>query len=327
MPSLRSLHAIALLLFGAASVQAQPAFQSAEDLYRNLAPSVWLVRTYDADGLPLSTGSAVVVASETLLTNCHVLEKAKRFVIRNDNIQHDAKLQHIDVARDLCQITARNLRAPKVDLADSDRVSVGQKVYALGNPRGLELTLSDGLVSALRRDENHKELLLIQTSAPISQGSSGGGLFDSSGRLIGITTLQAKEGQNLNFAIPINWQRDLAARSDAALRPRAMAAAAKVAPAAPPATGAVAAVTDVDAVPVNPGCKEEYRKYVASSLSPKAFAINEKGRCFWQATRKASRPEVTSHPDPAVRAMELCVHYLGNGCALYAVDSAVVYRR
>jgi len=325
MLSLRPLHAIALLLCGAATVQAQPA--SPEELYRSLAPSVWLVRTYDADGLPLSTGSAVVIASETLLTNCHVLEKAKRFVVRNDNIQHDARLQHIDVARDLCQITARNLRAPKVELADSDRVSVGQKVYALGNPRGLELTLSDGLVSALRYDENHKELVLIQTSAPISAGSSGGGLFDNSGRLIGITTLQAKDGQNLNFAIPINWQRDLAARSDAVLRPRATAAANKVAPAAPPAPGAVAAVGDIDAVPVNAGCKEEYRKYVASTLSPKAFAINEKGRCWWQASRKPSRPEVTSHPDPAVRAMELCVHYLGNGCMLYAVDSNVVYRR
>lgn len=322
---LRSLRGATLLFAGAASVQAQPAAPAPEDLYRYLAPSVWLVRTYDADGLALGTGSAVVIANETLLTNCHVLQKARRFVIRNENVQHDARLQHIDTKRDLCQITARNLRAPKVELADSDRINVGQKVYALGNPRGLELTLSDGLVSALRRDEDNRELVLIQTTAPISPGSSGGGLFDASGRLVGITTLQFKDGQNLNFAIPINWQRDLAARSDAALRGPAAPSATSPATGAPP-TAAVAAVGDVDAVPVNANCKAEYRKYV-DAANPKAFAITTKGNCFWQRSRTASRPLVTTSPDPAVRAMELCVHFLGAGCALYAVDSTVVYRR
>jgi S1-C subfamily serine protease len=327
MNPLRSLLAAAVVSCCAAPVGAQPATPSPEELYRYLAPSVWLVRTYDADGLALATGSAVVIGNETLLTNCHVLEKAKRFVIRNENVQHDAKLQHIDVARDLCQITARNLRAPKVELADSDKVSVGQKVYALGNPRGLELTLSDGLVSALRRDEDHRDLVLIQTSAPISQGSSGGGLFDSQGRLIGITTLITRDAQNLNFAIPINWQRDLAARSDAALRAPAVAAATR-APVPPPAPAApgTASVADVDAVPVNAGCKTEYRKYIAFA-PPKAFAITDKGRCYWQGSRKPSRPEITASPDPAVRAMELCVYSFGTGCMLYAIDSNVVYRR
>ena len=331
MNPLRSLLAAALVASCAAAAIAQPASPSPEDLYRYLAPSVWLVRTYDADGLGLATGSAVVIGNETLLTNCHVLEKAKRFVIRNENVQHDAKLQHIDVPRDLCQITARNLRAPKVELADSDKVSVGQKVYALGNPRGLELTLSDGLVSALRRDEDHRELVLIQTSAPISQGSSGGGLFDSQGRLIGITTLITRDAQNLNFAIPINWQRDLAARSDAALRAPAVAAAARAqvpapGPAPVPTAPGAVSVADVDAVPVHAGCKAEYRKYIAFR-APKAFAITDKGRCAWQGSSKPSHPEVTSNPDPTIRAMEWCVHLHGTGCALYAIDSNVVYRR
>jgi serine protease Do len=300
--------------------QAQPVTLSPEELYRRLAPSVWVVRTYDADGIAARTGSAVVIGPETLLTNCHVLEKAKRFVVRNDNVQHDAKLQYIDVQRDLCQITARNLRAPSVEMADSDMLSVGQKVFALGNPRGLELSLSDGLVSALRRDEDQRTLVLIQTTAPISRGSSGGGLFDSAGRLVGITTLVVEDAQNLNFAVPINRQRDLAARSEAAMK------AAR--PASQPAAAGVRApeVADVNAVPVNEKCREEYRKYVAAP-NPKAFAITANGRCHWQQSTRANRPQLSSSPDPAVRAMENCVHFFGTGCSLYAVGSTVVFGR
>jgi S1-C subfamily serine protease len=75
-------------------------------------------------------------------------------------------------------------------------------VYAIGTPQGLERTLSQGLVSAMRETS---EGTVIQTSAPISPGSSGGGLFDTQGQLVGITTFQTKTGQNLNFAIPVDW--------------------------------------------------------------------------------------------------------------------------
>ena len=316
--------ALSMAACASASVaMAQVSVLSPEEIYAAVSPSVWLVRGYDADGLAFVTGSAVVTGHETLLTNCHVLSKAKRLVIRNDNVQHDAKLQHIDVVRDLCQITARNLRAPAVELGDSDRLSVGQRVFALGNPRGLELTLSDGLVSALRKNEDNGQLVLIQTSAPISHGSSGGGLFDTSGRLIGITTLITRDAQNLNFAIPINWRRELAARSDAALRAANPARAETVASAP---TGA-ATLGEPDAVPGDANCKTEYTRYIAAAL-PKAFAISStNGRCAWQQSRRPNRPQVSSSPDPAVRAMELCVHWYGTGCSLYAVDSAVVFKR
>jgi S1-C subfamily serine protease len=311
---------IAAVVLACASAPAAQAQLSPEELYRQLAPSVWVVRTFDADGVALRTGSAVVSGTETLLTNCHVLEKAKRMVIRNDNVQHDARLQYIDVQRDLCQITARNLRAPSVALADSDQLNVGQKVYALGNPRGLELSLSDGLISALRRDEDLRTLVLIQTTAPISSGSSGGGLFDSAGRLIGITTLVLKDAQNMNFAIPINRQRELAARSEAALkasRPGQVAAAIPI---------PVGDVSDANAVPVNEKCRDEYRKYVVAP-NPKAFAITTNGRCLWQQSIKPNRPLQSSSPDPAVRAMEVCVALFGTGCSLYAVGQTVVFGR
>jgi S1-C subfamily serine protease len=201
--------------------------------YSKASPSVWLVKTFDADGLPLSGGSAVVIKADSLVTNCHVLRGAKRISVRKGKASQDAKLQYIDVERDLCQITAANLGAPATALGDSNKLEVGQRVYTLGNPRGLELTLSDGLVSALRKSDKD-ELILIQTTAPISQGSSGGGLFDENGRLIGITTLIAREGQNLNFAIPINWLKDLPERSAAALKKRQEGRGGAAPPPAPP---------------------------------------------------------------------------------------------
>ncbi|MDB5897322.1 MAG: hypothetical protein JWP22_4213 [Ramlibacter sp.] len=318
-----ALGAAAALFAGGAGAQST----SPEDLYRNLSPSIWLVRAYDADGLAIRSGSAVVTSPETLLTNCHVLRQAKRITITNDNVQHGVRLQHIDVERDLCQITARNLSAPPVPIGNTDRLAVGQKVYALGNPLGIERTLSDGLISALHRTEAGRELFRIQTSAPISPGSSGGGLFDAQGRLIGITTSQRIDGQNINFAIPIDWLRDLAARSDAALRSAAIPPTTALRPAAPSSsTAGKPEVNDIESVPVTAACKEEYRKYVGST-GPKAFAITDKGRCFWQRTRTPNRPEVSNNADPSVRAMELCVHFLGSGCTLYAVDNAVVFKR
>jgi Tfp pilus assembly protein PilF len=82
----------------------------------------------------------------------------------------------------------------------ASRLRVGEPVYAIGAPQGLELSLSGGLVSALRTVRGE---LFIQTDAAISRGSSGGGLFDQNARLVGITTFYLDGGQNLNFAIPI----------------------------------------------------------------------------------------------------------------------------
>jgi hypothetical protein len=101
-------------------------------------------------------------------------------------------------------------------------VRTGQRVYAIGSPQGLELTISEGIVSALRKVE---EGTVIQTTAPISPGSSGGGLFDLSGHLIGIMTFQHRYGQNLNFALPADWIGQMRPRqaSEASWRSTAIA--------------------------------------------------------------------------------------------------------
>lgn len=209
---------------------------TAEQVYAKVSPSVWRVTTYDVDNLPMGQGSGVVVGATEVVTNCHVLAKAKRVAVRREKESLDAKLTLWDVKRDLCQLTVTGLKAPAVALGDASRIVVGQNVFAIGNPKGLDLTMSAGLVSSLRRNDAG-QLVLIQTSAAISSGSSGGGLFDDEGRLIGLTTLQATgDAQNLNFAIPVDWVRELPQRHAAA----AAAASSPAAAAANAASGTAA---------------------------------------------------------------------------------------
>ena len=211
------------------------------ELFARVSPSVWRVQTLDGDGLPLVQGSAVVVASGQLVTNCHVLARARRVQVRRDGQAKvmAAKLVLWDVQRDLCQLEVPGAVAPSVRLGSSAAAAVGQPAYAIGHPKGLDLTLSAGLVSSLRRN-SAGQLVLIQTSAAISGGSSGGGLFNEEGELLGLTTIAsiAGDAQNLNFAIPADWIRDLPRRHATALAAASSAAAAASNPSASaPAAG------------------------------------------------------------------------------------------
>ncbi len=210
---IRSALCAALLL---GSIGAASAAES-EALFPKIAPSVWLLRTADKAGVPVGSASAVVIAPRQLITNCHALARATTVVLVKDKQRFAARLDAADVERDLCLlgIDDTNFNAPPIEVADSEKVTVGQRVFTVGNPASLEITLSDGLVSRLVRDRNNT-LEAIQTSAPISPGSSGGGLFDESGRLVGITSSTYWPGiaQNLNFAIPSNWLKEVSARSE-----------------------------------------------------------------------------------------------------------------
>lgn len=188
-------------------------------LFAKLTGSVWAVRTFDAQERPLRAGSAVVIAPGRLVTTCHVLAKASNFVVKRDNVTYGATLEYPDPGRDLCQIKVANFTATPVALAPAGGARVGQRVYAIGNPRGLENTLSEGLLSGLRGGDG--EARLLQTTAVIASGSAGGGLFDSDGRLLGITTFAARDGGNLNFAMPAEFLAELPARAQAQLAARA----------------------------------------------------------------------------------------------------------
>jgi S1-C subfamily serine protease len=222
-----------LLLSLALPALAQTAL-TPETLFEQVAPSVWVVRTQDSAGKPLALGSAVVIGPGRLITNCHVLVRAKTISVARENVSYGATLEFPDAERDLCQLKVANFNAPAVTIAPPDSWRVGARVYAIGNPRGLETTISDGLLSGIRRSEQNS-FEALQITVPISPGSSGGGLFDAQGRLIGITTFVLRDAQNLNFALPANWIAEVPERAQAALAKRQTAASAAATPAAAPA--------------------------------------------------------------------------------------------
>lgn len=190
-----------------------------DQLFERLSPSVWTVETYDGRGQPLALGSGVVVGLGSVVTNCHVLAKASRVAVARDNVSYGATLEHPDPERDLCLLKVRNFKAPAAPMGTAEGLRVGSRVYAIGSPRGLEQTISDGLLSGVRRSASD-EIMALQITVPISRGSSGGGLFDARGRLVGITTFQLRDGQNLNFAVPANWIAEVPERAKLALAAR-----------------------------------------------------------------------------------------------------------
>lgn len=176
--------------------------RSAEDIFSQVSQSVVRISVSNAAGLPVAGGSGVVIGPGSVITNCHVALRGELLEVKLDGTAYSASVEVANEERDLCLLGVSGLTAPAVSLGSVESVRVGQRVYAVGAPQGLDLTISDGIVSALRDSQGSK---IIQTSAPVSPGSSGGGLFDTSGRMVGVVTFQTKAGQNLNFAVPADW--------------------------------------------------------------------------------------------------------------------------
>lgn len=174
--------------------------------------SIAMVRSYDKNDKPLALGSGVLFTETgAVITNHHVIESAYLIQISfidgrsYKNISLISDYPSRDIA--ILHIEQENENFAPVILGDSDETRVGEKVIAIGNPAGWENSLSEGIVSGIREVDN---LRLIQTTAPVSAGSSGGALLNMAGELIGITTLKSSEAQqNLNFAVPINVVKSL----------------------------------------------------------------------------------------------------------------------
>jgi S1-C subfamily serine protease len=176
--------------------------RSAENVFSEAAPSIARVNVMDDTDRTVGTGSGVVIDNGIVVTSCHVAKLGTKLAVKFGELVLPATIRLADEEYDLCRLAVSGLRAPPVKIGSVASLRTGQKVYAIGAPAGLELTISEGIVSSLRRID---EGTVIQTTAPISPGSSGGGLFDLSGQLVGIMTFQHRFGQNLNFALPADW--------------------------------------------------------------------------------------------------------------------------
>ncbi|MCW1912995.1 trypsin-like peptidase domain-containing protein [Luteolibacter sp. GHJ8] len=194
-----------------------------EKLAKVVSPCVFRVEVVDEAGTAIGLGTGFAVSSDGLVaTNFHVVEHGAKFALitqqgaRFDNAQLVAE----DPASDLAVLKIEAKDLPFLKLAASSDVPVGRRVAVFGSPQGLGGTLSEGIISATPRDLKERlpdQLLpnggvLLQTNAPISQGSSGSPLFDSEGRVIGVMTMilhGASQPQNLNFAVPVEALKPL----------------------------------------------------------------------------------------------------------------------
>jgi serine protease Do len=194
----------------AAPAEAPPVAKSAEELFSLLSRSTARITVHDVSGRAVGLGSGVVTGIGTVITNCHVATAGGSLTVKVGAEQFSASVEVADEEYDLCRLSVTGLTAPAVTIGTAESLKTGQKVFAIGSPQGLELTISDGIVSGMR---NLPQGRVIQTTAPISPGSSGGPLFDAYGRLVGIMTFQHRSGQNLNFAVPADWIADIRSRS------------------------------------------------------------------------------------------------------------------
>ncbi len=175
---------------------------SAEELYRQMSGSVYWVLA-PARGGGTMQGSAVAISEDEALTNCHVVLGGLAPITLGDGASGEsaeAEVVAADVEADRCVLRVRRLTlSPVRGMRAWDDVQIGEIAYAIGNPRALSRSLSSGLISGKRE---FATVRMLQTTTPISPGSSGGGLFDAYGNLLGITSSSLRGAQSVNFAIP-----------------------------------------------------------------------------------------------------------------------------
>ncbi|PIV89094.1 MAG: hypothetical protein COW48_02400 [Hydrogenophilales bacterium CG17_big_fil_post_rev_8_21_14_2_50_63_12] len=153
-------------------------------------------------------GSAVSLAGDRMVTNCHVIRDATRIEVEQAGKIRLARADLRDAYRDLCFLTIPGLQAEPIAMIDLGQTRVGLAVSAVGYPGG-KFAVSPGKIIGLHTCECDGGKV-IQTSAAFDRGASGGGLFDRRGRLVGILTFKAKTGGNFHFALPVGWLRHLA---------------------------------------------------------------------------------------------------------------------
>ena len=178
-------------------------------LYKQASPAVVLIEAMGSDGKVAQIGSGLLVSADgKLLTNYHVISHFKQATVRlaSGDAYDLVEVIAIDKRKDIAFLKIPAVDLPFVKLGRSSAVEIGNTVYSIGSPLGLQNTLSQGLVSGIREMDGYR---LFQISAPISHGSSGGPVFDANGQVIGIAALTIDAGQNLNFAIPIDYARGM----------------------------------------------------------------------------------------------------------------------
>ena len=190
-----------------------PKRMSARDIVKESTPAIVTIETGEPDGRRHGLGTGFVIdKSGVIATNLHVIagESAIRVKMHDESQPEVVAIVGVDPHHDLALLRVKAVKPlPTVRLGDSSTLVAGDQVYAIGNPIGFAETLSSGLFSNAR--ELAPDLTILQISAPISSGSSGGPLFNQFGEVVGVTTWIAlrdgrgAEVQNINFAVPTTY--------------------------------------------------------------------------------------------------------------------------
>lgn len=181
---------------------------SPRQIAERVIPSMVLIK------VPGGLGSGFTVGADgRIATNLHVIGSARSATVRLADGREFSRVEvlALDARHDLALLRVPTSGLPVLPLGDSAAVRPGDHVVAIGHPLGLGNTVSDGLVSAVR--ELDATLTVLQVSAPISAGSSGGPLLNERGEVIGVSTAIAAHGQNLNFGIPVGYLKPLMSRA------------------------------------------------------------------------------------------------------------------
>lgn len=221
---------------------------SPREIAAKISNSLVLIVTQDKEGEQVASGSGffyntratndplskisphlppgVVFADEEIVTSLHVFKRASQGYVKvlGEGVTYKiTEIVAIDMQHDLCVFRASGASARPLTVVTGTKLAVGDDVYVAGNPRGLEATISKGIVSAIRTDRG-----LIQLDAAISPGSSGGPVVNARAEVVGIAASSLAEGQNLNFAVdanylaalPLKWNVPVSVAGALALRDR-----------------------------------------------------------------------------------------------------------
>jgi len=223
---IRKVFALVLSTFFLAAIPSTVLAQTAQEIAKKAFGSTVLLVMEDANDQPLSLGSGFFISDGEVASNLHVVEGAARGYAKiiGQKAKYDINgITAVDPNRDLVLLKISGARAGALVLGNSESVQVGETVYAVGNPQGLEGTFSQGIVSSIREVRTDK---LLQITAPISPGSSGGPVLNGKGEVVGVSVATFRGGQNLNFAIPSNYLKALLGKA-APAKPLAKARPAK----------------------------------------------------------------------------------------------------
>jgi tetratricopeptide (TPR) repeat protein len=189
---------LGLLLLASSSAAAV----SPQEIVRQAEREVFRLETLDDKSEPVLAQSAVSLGADRVVTMCDSLDEGRAIIVIRNEKKIAARIERRDAGRNLCVLSVPGLGAPAVRFMAAGDPAAGSRVYAVSNVLGLGISISDGLVSGIRKFAGET---YIQFTAPIAPGSQGGALYHTDGRVIGLIEYRRLDGQNVNFAAPAAW--------------------------------------------------------------------------------------------------------------------------